>query len=102
MAKKWGLDQLSYSNGSSYADLDNDGDLDLVINNIDQEAFLYQNQTAAKLQNHFVQFDLKGEYPNTFGIGTQVIVYVGKEIFHQTLSTSRGFQSGTSTTLTFG
>lgn len=102
MAKEWGLDQLSYSNGSAYADLDNDGDLDLVVNNIDQEAFLYQNQTAAKLQNHFVQFDLKGENPNSFGIGAQVIVHSGEEIFHQTLSTSRGFQSGTSTTLTFG
>ncbi|MCL6257736.1 VCBS repeat-containing protein [Aquiflexum sp. TKW24L] len=101
-AKEWGLDQLSYSNGSAYADLDNDGDLDLVINNIDQEAFLYQNQTATKLKNHFIQFDLKGETLNFFGIGAQVIVHSGDKIMHQTLSTSRGFQSGTSTTLTFG
>jgi enediyne biosynthesis protein E4 len=102
MAESWGLDQLSYSNGSTYADLDNDGDLDLVINNIDQEAFVYQNLSTEKLKNHFIQIDLKGENLNPFGIGAQVYVYVGNEVFHQTLSTSRGFQSGTSTTLTFG
>lgn len=101
-SKEWGLDQLSYSNGSAYADLDNDGDLDLVVNNIDQEAFVYQNQTSEKLQNHFIQFDLKGGNLNLFGIGAQVFVHSGNEIKHQTLSTSRGFQSGTSTTLTFG
>jgi hypothetical protein len=102
MAKEWGLDQLSYSNGSSYADLDNDGDLDLIVNNIDQEAFVYQNLSSDKLKNHFIQIDLKGETPNSFGIGAQVFIYAGSKIHHQTLSTSRGFQSGTSTTLTFG
>ena len=102
MVKEWGLDQLSYSNGSTYADLDNDGDLDLVVNNTDQEAFVYQNLSSEKLKNHFIQFDLKGEKLNPFGIGAQVFVHSGEEIFHQTLSTSRGFQSGTSTTLTFG
>lgn len=102
VSKVWGLDQLSYSNGSAYADLDNDGDLDLVINNTDQEAFVYRNYASEKLGHQFVQFDLKGDLFNQFGIGAQVWVFAGQDKFFQTLSTSRGFQSGSATTLTFG
>jgi enediyne biosynthesis protein E4 len=102
VSEKWGLDQLSYSNGSAYADLDNDGDLDLVINNTDQEAFIYRNNSSEKSGHNYVQIDLKGEGFNLFGIGCQVWVYAGTDSYFQTLSTSRGFQSGTSTTLTFG
>lgn len=98
----WGLDQLSYSNGSAYVDLDNDGDLDLIINNTDQEAFIYRNNTTEKLNRQFLQIDLKGDLYNQFGIGAEVWVYAGNESFFQVLSTSRGFQSGSSTTLTFG
>lgn len=101
VAKLWGLDQLSYSNGSAYADLDNDGDLDLVINNTDQPAFIYRNN-AEKLGHHFVQFELNGDRGNLYGIGAQVWVMTSGETYHQVLSTSRGFQSGTSTVLTFG
>lgn len=101
MSKIWGLDQLSYSNGSAYADLDNDGDLDLVINNTDQQAFIYKNN-AELLGHDFIQFELEGERANLFGIGAQIWVKLGDKILHQTLSTSRGFQSGTSTVLTFG
>uniref|UniRef100_UPI0025BAC264 VCBS repeat-containing protein n=1 Tax=Cecembia sp. TaxID=1898110 RepID=UPI0025BAC264 len=97
----WGLDQLSYSNGSAYADLDNDGDLDLVINNTDQQAFIYRNNSE-KLGHQFIQFELAGDKANLFGIGAQVWVKSGDKMLHQTLSTSRGFQSGTSTLLTFG
>ena len=60
----WGLDQLSYSNGSAYADLDNDGDLDLVINNTDQEAFVYRNNSSEKTNNQFVQLDLRSDDKN--------------------------------------
>jgi hypothetical protein len=102
VSEKWGLDQLSYSNGSAYADLDNDGDLDLVINNTDQEAFIYRNNSSEKSGHKFVQIDLKGDGSNLFGIGSQVWVHAGTDSYFQTLSTSRGFQSGTSTTLTFG
>ncbi|UJP66835.1 VCBS repeat-containing protein [Mongoliitalea daihaiensis] len=101
VAKAWGLDQASYSNGSAYADLDNDGDLDLVIHNTDQESFIYRNQSE-KLAHNFLQIDLKGLGFNTFGIGASVWVFAQGELFQQTLSTSRGFQSGASTTLTFG
>lgn len=100
-AKALGLDQESYSSGSLYADLDNDGDLDLVINNLDQEAFIYQNQTE-KSGNTFLRIDLKSDGKNPFGIGAQVILFSGKDQWSQRISTSRGFQSGPSTTLVFG
>lgn len=102
VAHDWGLGQPSYSNGSAYADLDNDGYLDLVINNLDQEAFLYRNLSKEKLGNNFLQVELKGDAWNVFGIGAQVWVFAGDNTWQQTLSTSRGFQSGGSPKLTFG
>ncbi len=100
-AKSLGLDQESYSNGSLYADLDNDGDLDLVINNLNQPAFVYQNN-AEKSGNRFLRIELKSDGKNQFGIGTQVVLFSGQKNWTQRLSTSRGFQSGPSTTLIFG
>ncbi|MFD2033197.1 VCBS repeat-containing protein [Belliella marina] len=102
MSRTWGLDQLSYSSGSAYADLNNDGALDLIVNNINDQAFIYQNNTSEITGNNFIQVDLKGDGNNEFGIGAEVTVYSGRGISHQLLSTSRGFQSGSSTTLTFG
>ncbi|GMQ26242.1 VCBS repeat-containing protein [Algoriphagus sp. oki45] len=100
-AKALGLDQESYSNGSTYADLDNDGDLDLIVNNIDQEAFLYENQSEIS-GNHFLKVNLKGGPGNPFGIGSKVTLFSSGKTYHQRLSTSRGFQSGPSTSLVFG
>ncbi|WP_083586484.1 VCBS repeat-containing protein [Algoriphagus zhangzhouensis] len=99
--KAWGLNQISYSNGSAYADLDNDGDLDLIINNLNQPAFLYQNHSE-KSGNSFIKIQLKSAGQNPFGLGAEVKIFDGKKTFRQLLSTSRGFQSGTSTELVFG
>lgn len=102
ISAKWGLDQVSYSSGSAYADLNNDGTLDLVVNNINDQAFIYQNKSKEVLGNNFIQIDLKTDQGNSFGIGAAVTIYAQGDKFHQLLSTSRGFQSGSSTTLTFG
>ncbi|WP_026966283.1 VCBS repeat-containing protein [Algoriphagus terrigena] len=96
-----GLDQESYSSGSAYADLDNDGDLDLVINNLNQEAFIYQNH-ADKSGNHFLRINLSALGKNPLAIGAQAVLFSGEQKWTQRVSTSRGFQSGPSTTLVFG
>ena len=102
-AEDWGLNDDSFSNGAAYGDLDNDGDLDLIINNVNQQAFVYRNESNSKNQkNNYIQLKLKGKYPNTYAIGSRVNVYVGNQILTQELYPSRGFQSSVDYTLNFG
>jgi enediyne biosynthesis protein E4 len=104
-AKEWGLEQSSYSNGAVYADLDNDGDLDIVMNNVEEEAFLYENRTINKNENpvsHYLQFSFKGKPGNLFGIGTKVFVYDSGDLQMQECMPTRGFQSAVDHRLTFG
>jgi enediyne biosynthesis protein E4 len=98
----WGLNKLSLSSGAAYADLDNDGDLDLVVNNTDAEAFVYRNNSNNISQNNYLKVCLKGEGKNTFGIGAKVILTVGNEIISQELMPTRGFQSSVDYGLVFG
>ena len=101
-AENWGLGAPSFSNGSAYGDLDNDGDLDLIVNNVNMEAFVYQNNSQKNKENHFVKVKLKGEKQNKFAIGSVVELFSGKEILRQELMPSRGFQSSVDYVLTFG
>jgi enediyne biosynthesis protein E4 len=101
-AQNWGLSTPSFSNGAAYGDLDNDGDLDLVVNNVNMEAFVYQNNSQKSKENHFVKVKLKGEGLNKFAIGSVVELYAGNEILRQELMPSRGFQSSIEYVLTFG
>src|ERR1044072_2476473 len=71
----WGLDQLLLSNGAAYADLDNDGDLDLIINNINAPAGIYRNESNTHNKNHWLNIKLKGGEKNTQGIGSRVLCY---------------------------
>ena len=96
-----GLGQASYSNGSAYADLDNDGDLDLVINNLDQESFLYENRSE-RLGHAHLTVVLSQEGFNRQALGAQVQVYAQGKQWTQRISTSRGFQSGPAAQLVFG
>ncbi|AMC11635.1 RNA-binding protein [Lutibacter profundi] len=96
--KKWGLDVKVNSNGAIYADLDNDGDLDIVVNNQADEASIYKNNAT----NNFVSFSLIGSEKNKNGIGSIVYVYTdslqqGKELY-----VSRGYQSSVTHKLHFG
>ena len=68
MAAGWGINTRSYSNGSTYADLDNDGDLDLIVNNINSPAYIYRNNAGSLTGNHFLSVVLKGKGMNTRGI----------------------------------
>ena len=93
MAKAWGLQQPSFSNGAAYGDLDNDGDLDLVVNNENQESFLYRNNSRELNKHHYIGVKLIGKDKNTFAIGSKVNIYRGSEIITRELNPSRGFQS---------
>ncbi|MFD0860596.1 FG-GAP-like repeat-containing protein [Sungkyunkwania multivorans] len=97
---EWGIEDKGFSNGATYADLDNDGDLELIINNIDKQASIFQNQSAT-FNNH-LKIALKGDSKNTYGIGAKVRIYHGDEQQVQEVSLSRGFQSSVAPQLHFG
>ncbi|MEN0004078.1 MAG: VCBS repeat-containing protein [Bacteroidota bacterium] len=103
VAEEWGLVTPSFSNGSAYADFDLDGDLDLVINNVNMPPFLYRNNADTLLQeNHFISLSLKGIGSNLFALSSQVRVYAGGQTYYQELAPMRGFQSCVDTRLSFG
>ncbi len=95
----WGFETPSFSNGSAYGDLDNDGDLDLVVNNINAPAFVYKNNST---ENNYVQISLKGFEKNTFAIGSKVILHQEGQKSMLEQFPSRGFQSAISNRLHFG
>ena len=101
-ASEWGLGQESMSNGAAYGDLDNDGDLDLVVDNVNMNAFLYRNTTQETTGNNYIKIDFKGASQNPFGVGASARVYhSGKELFYEHMP-SRGFQSSMQYGLTIG
>lgn len=101
-AKEWGLGEPSFSNGSAYGDLDNDGDLDLVINNVNMPPFVYQNNTNKLSQNAYLSIRLEGEAPNVFGLGAQATLWCGGKKYYQELAPMRGFESCVDHRLHFG
>lgn len=89
----WGLDVPSFSNGGAYADLDNDGDLELIVNNIDDTAFIFKNNQRETSNAHFVRIILRSAGNNTFCFGARVVVSTNKQTITRELYTTRGFQS---------
>ena len=99
----WGLDKPSFANGAAYVDLDGDGALDLVVNNMDDEAFVYRNNARSlRKDNHYLQVNLEGEGHNRFALGAKVTLQNGGRIQYQELSPTRGFESSSDYILTFG
>ncbi|MFN4007749.1 MAG: FG-GAP-like repeat-containing protein [Chitinophagaceae bacterium] len=97
----WGTQQPSFSNGAAYGDLDNDGDLDLIVNNVNAPAFIYQN-TAIQRGAHYIAVQVKGTNQNTFAIGTTIKLYQGSTIQSREVIPSRGFQSSVDYKQLFG
>lgn len=102
---EWGLTHRSVSNGAVYVDLDNDGDLDLVINNLNDQATVYQNNTSERSHagaSHYLRLQLAGDRKNTLGIGAKVYVKTAHGEQWQEQYTSRGFQSSVDPILHIG
>ena len=98
-----GLSKPSFSNGSAYGDLDNDGDYDLIVNNVNMKAFVYRNNTEILYpQNSYVKIKLVGDKNNINAIGSSVTLYSGKSKFYLEQMPIRGFQSTVDNNLIFG
>lgn len=102
--QEWGMNQPSLSNGAAYADLDNDGDLDLIVNNINESAFVYENRSRQNwpASSHFLQIELKPGNANTRGIGARAYLYAGGKVQYQELHPSRGYLSAMPAIFHFG
>ncbi|MEM8965962.1 MAG: VCBS repeat-containing protein, partial [Bacteroidota bacterium] len=96
----WGIDIMGFSTGAAYGDLDQDGDIDIVLNNIDDLASIYENLSSTG--TNFIQITLKGTNDNLAGIGSKVKVTTEESEQYQYLQPSRGFQSSVEPILHFG
>jgi enediyne biosynthesis protein E4 len=102
VSKAWGLGDLTYSNGAAFVDLDNDGDLDLVINNIDAAALLYRNNSDKLIQNSYLQIKLEGTKNNKTGFGSKITLYQKEGIQYHEHSIYRGYKSTVDDIVHFG
>ncbi|MFT7073851.1 MAG: hypothetical protein ACJAX3_002851, partial [Patiriisocius sp.] len=96
--KEWGMEDPSFSNGAAYADLDNDGDLDLLVNNMDSEIGLYRNNS----NKNYARIKLKGPVNNRLGIGADIYLKNNETTQLQSLYLTRGYQSSVDPIVNFG
>jgi enediyne biosynthesis protein E4 len=102
VTESWGDEVPSFSNGAAYADFDNDGDMDIVVNNINSYAFVYRNNANKRNLNHFLKIRFDGTGLNRGGIGAKVEVFCKDQIYVQEFMPSRGYMSSMNHELIFG
>jgi enediyne biosynthesis protein E4 len=102
LSEEYGLNIPSWSNGSAFADLDNDGDLDLVVNNVNMESFIFRNESDKIKESNYLVLELEGSSGNTFATGSCVTVFYDGKMNYQELIPCRGFQSTSDNRLHFG
>jgi len=98
----WGMDFEGFTNGVAYGDLDADGDLDMVLNNLDAKAMIYENKASEMANGNYIQIKLKGKQDNVFGFGSRVRIKSGELEQWQEMMPSRGFQSSVEPLIHFG
>ncbi len=102
VSESWGLSEAGVSSGATYADLDNDGDLDLIVCNNNEPVWVYRNNAELINKNAYLKVKLHGSGNNTFGIGAKVIIRTKSGAQYQELYPVRGYQSSVDYTLNFG
>lgn len=100
--ESWGIQFEGFSNGAAYADLDNDGDLEIVINNIDSIACIFKNNSIENGQGNFLKIKLEGSDKNPLGLGAKVRIKIGDKIYLKEQTLVRGYQSSIDPVLHFG
>ncbi len=98
----WGFKEFNCSNGAVYADLDNDGDLELITNNLNAPAGIYENKANVLFKNNFLKIKLEGQKGNSFGTGAKVYLKTNGKWLYQHNMPTRGFMSSVEPWLTFG
>ena len=102
VVEDWGLSFAGYSNGAAYADLDNDGDLEVIINNIDDPSMIFENHANERLGHNFIRINLQGPQHNPLGLGTKIAIRTGNQWQYHHHTLTRGFQSSVEPLVHFG